>query len=211
MARTSKPTIAEAVPTTAPAWQAVSADELKDVIIRPQILREAALALQANQHHSTANTKRRGEVSGGGRKPWRQKGTGRARVGSIRSPLWKGGGITFGPLKSKNYQQKLTTNLRRQALLSALRLKIQAGKAGITSFDINTIKTKSAVQQLADAIGIAPALIITSVPLLPRALRNITGVKVITLSRLNALDIMSARRIIFLNDAYADLKKKLGV
>ncbi len=209
MARTSKITTTETVPTIAPVWQAISTDEMKDVVVHPQILREVALALQANQHHSNANTKRRGEVSGGGKKPWRQKGTGRARVGSIRSPLWKGGGITFGPLKSKNYQQKLTTNLRRQALLGALRLKIKFGKVGIVNFDINTTKTKLAVQQLSDAIAIAPALIITSIS--PQALQNIAGVKVIAPNRLSALEIMSARRIVFLNDAYADLKKKLGV
>lgn len=211
MARTNKPTTAEVTPTIAPAWQAIEASEMKDVVVHPQILREVALALQANQHHSTANTKRRGEVSGGGRKPWRQKGTGRARAGSIRSPLWKGGGITFGPLKSKNYQQKLTANLRRQALLGALRLKIQAGKAGIANLDINTVKTKLALQQLADAIIVAPVLIITSAPILAQSLRNITGVKVITPNRLSALDIMSVRRVVFLNDAYTDLKKKLGV
>lgn len=211
MARASRSTTTEAVPTIASAWQAIEASEMKDVAVHPQILREVALALQANQRHSTANTKRRGEVSGGGRKPWRQKGTGRARAGSIRSPLWKGGGITFGPLKSKNYQQKLTANLRRQALLGALRLKIQAGKAGIANLDINTVKTKLVLQQLADAIVVAPVLIITSAPTLARSLRNITGVKIITPNRLNALDIMSVRRVVFLNNAYTDLKKKLGV
>ncbi len=211
MAKETKQPVSKKDAPIASTWEVVADTEMKDVSVRPQVLREVALALQANQHRSTANAKRRGEVRGGGKKPWRQKGTGRARVGSSRTPLWRGGGVIFGPLKTKNYQQKLTTDMRRQALLGALRLKIQAGKVGIANVDVNTVKTKSALEQLSDALSVAPVLVVIPVSNLAKVLRNVSGVKVTAASRLNALDVMAARRIIFINDSYTDLKKKLKV
>jgi len=204
--------ITDAVVDTPPAnHQVVSADELKDVKIQPQVLREVILALQANLHHSNANTKRRGEVRGGGRKPWRQKGTGRARVGSIRSPLWRSGGITFGPLKTKNYQQSITSAVRRQALLGALRIKLQAGKVSTMNLNSSAVKTKAVAAQLSGTLTSASALVVVSDPLQARPLRNIAGIQVVTANRLNTLDIISARQIIFVNNAYTDLKTKLGI
>ncbi len=211
MAKETKQPVSKKDASVASTWEVVADNEMKDIVVRPQVLREIALALQANQHRATANAKRRGEVRGGGKKPWRQKGTGRARVGSSRTPLWRGGGVIFGPLKTKNYQQKLTTNMRRQALLGALRLKIQAGKVGTANVDANTTKTKSALQQLSDALSVAPVLVVIPVSSLAKVLRNASGVKVTVVNRLNALDIMAARRIIFINDSYTDLKKKLKV
>ena len=186
-------------------------DEFKDVKIQPQVLREVVLALQANQHHSTANTKRRGEVSGGGKKPWRQKGTGRARTGSIRNPLWRGGGITFGPLKFKNYQQNIPAAVRRQAVLAALKLKLQANKISLVQLDPQTTKTKLAMQHLSPALSSATALVVVSSPAQARPLRNLVGINIVTTNRLNALDVTSARQIIFINQSYTDLKSKLGI
>ncbi|MFA6254934.1 MAG: 50S ribosomal protein L4 [Patescibacteria group bacterium] len=88
--------------------------------IKPELIQQAVVSQQANQRQNLAHTKGRGEIRGGGRKPWRQKGTGRARHGSIRSPLWRGGGITFGPTKDQNYSLKINKKAKRKAILMSL-------------------------------------------------------------------------------------------
>jgi len=209
MARATKDITPET--SSAPTWQVVSADALQGVKLSPQVLREVVLALQANQQHSTAHTKTRGQISGGGRKPWRQKGTGRARVGSSRSPLWRGGGITFGPSKLKNYQQKATPRLRRQALLAALRLKAESGQMAVIALSPALAKTKAALKELANVLISAPALIVTTEANFTRPLRNLAGVRLTSVNRLNALDIIRYRQIIFVNDAYTALKGRLKI
>src|SRR3989344_610885 len=94
---------------------------------RPTLVHEVVLALQANRRKVTAHAKGRGDVRGGGKKPWRQKGTGRARHGSTRSPLWVGGGVTHGPLKDKNYNKKINKVAARTALACALSQKMREG------------------------------------------------------------------------------------
>lgn len=95
---------------------------------KPELVRQVFLAERQNRRRPTADTKGRSEVSGGGRKPWRQKGTGRARHGSIRSPIWRGGGVSHGPQKERNYFQKINKKARRQAFLSSLSRKLQDGE-----------------------------------------------------------------------------------
>jgi large subunit ribosomal protein L4 len=185
--------------------------ELQSVAIKSQVMREVILALQANLHHSNANTKRRGEVRGGGKKPWRQKGTGRARVGSSRTPVWRGGGIVFGPLKTKNYQQNITPVLRRQALLGTLSLKAKANRISTLVLDPTTAKTKVAVKQLASNPSITSGLAVVNDVNLSRVIRNIAGIEVVHVNRLNALAVASARNIIFVNDSWAILKTRLGI
>jgi large subunit ribosomal protein L4 len=199
----------EKVEAKSAIWQAVSVDEMQDVKVRPQVLREVILGMQANLHQSNANTKRRGEVRGGGKKPWRQKGTGRARTGSSRNPLWRGGGITFGPLKIKNYQQKFTATLRRQALAGALRLKIQQGKVVVWNTTPPTIKTNAAVKQAPQLIMVSPTLVVVPSLDYKIGLRNLPNVNMTTLSALNALDVASARQIVFIGDTFAGAKAKL--
>lgn len=109
------------------------------------LVHQVILAEGANARVPYAHTKGRGEVRGGGKKPWRQKGTGRARHGSIRSPIWVGGGVTHGPTKDKNYSQKLNKKMQRKALLIALSQKARAGEVLILdSFLVDTPKTKRA-------------------------------------------------------------------
>ncbi|MDD2806925.1 MAG: 50S ribosomal protein L4 [Patescibacteria group bacterium] len=91
-----------------------------DIKIKPDLVSQAVIAQQANARLNLANVKDRSQVSGGGRKPWRQKGTGRARHGSIRSPLWRGGGVTFGPSSDQNYSLKINKKVRRKAVLMCL-------------------------------------------------------------------------------------------
>ena len=109
--------------------------ELPDAIfnlkINPDLIHQAVITQKANQRKPLAHAKGRGEVRGGGKKPWRQKGTGRARHGSIRSPIWKGGGVTHGPRKEKDYSKKMNKSARRQALFMALSSKAKDGELRI--------------------------------------------------------------------------------
>lgn len=109
------------------------------------LVHQVAVAMQANMRDSIAHTKGRGEVSGGGKKPWRQKGTGRARVGSTRSPIWRHGGVTHGPLSEKDYSQKINRKMRTKALFTVLSQKLRDGEIMfVESLDTGAIKTKDA-------------------------------------------------------------------
>ena len=102
-------------------------DAVFNVKVKPSVVHEVFVAQRNNTREPWADTKNRGEVSGGGKKPWPQKGTGRARHGSIRSPLWKGGGVTFGPLSTRNYKTKINKKTRRVALRMCLTDKLANG------------------------------------------------------------------------------------
>lgn len=120
-------------------------DEVFGVKLKPQVVHLAVVAQMANSRKNIAHTKTRGEVRGGGKKPWRQKGTGRARHGSIRSPIWRGGGITFGPRKEKNFYIKINKQVRRAALLMALSEKAREHHINLVeSLQFENKKTKSA-------------------------------------------------------------------
>lgn len=113
------------------------------VEIKPGLIHEVVVAQKANVRQILAHTKDRGEVRGGGRKPWRQKGTGRARHGSIRSPIWRGGGVTFGPTKERNFKQKINKKARRKALLMCLSDKVANKKLLLLDqLKLPEIKTK---------------------------------------------------------------------
>jgi len=114
------------------------------------LVHQVATVMQGNQRSGTAHTKNRGEVRGGGKKPWKQKGTGNARHGSIRSPLWRGGGVTFGPRSDKDYSRKLNKKARRKALLTVLSQKLRDDEIiFVDSLSFDTPKTKEAVTFLA--------------------------------------------------------------
>ncbi len=108
-----------------------------------KLLHQVYVSQSANRRVGSANTKKRSEVRGGGRKPWKQKGTGNARTGSIRNPIWRGGGIVFGPTKDKNFSKNINAKMKRKAMLIALSEKAKAGKVCvIESLVLNEIKTK---------------------------------------------------------------------
>jgi len=112
--------------------------------IKPSVIQQVVVAMQSNSRQVLAHTKDRSEVAGGGRKPWRQKGTGRARHGSIRSPLWRGGGITFGPTNQRNFSLKINNKVRRKALFMGLTDKASNQKIILLdSLELPEIKTKS--------------------------------------------------------------------
>ena len=119
------------------------------------LVHQVVTAMQANARTPVAHTKNRGEVRGGGRKPWKQKGTGRARHGSSRSPIWKGGGITHGPRNEKSYEQKINKKMRAKALYTVLSEKLRKGQLlFVEELALKNIKTKDAVAVMKDLSGI---------------------------------------------------------
>ncbi|MEE9567845.1 MAG: 50S ribosomal protein L4, partial [Candidatus Binatia bacterium] len=156
------------------------------VPIRPHLLHQTVIMQLNNRRSGTASTKTRGLVRGSGRKPWRQKGTGRARVGSIRSPLWTGGGTTFGP-QPRDYSYRLPKKARREALLSALSLRRQDEKIiVIDKLELAEIKTKLMLEVLKN-LGVESALIVIheSDEKVERSARNLGTVKVLRAEGLN--------------------------
>lgn len=179
-------------------------DDVFGIPVHEHVLHQAVVRHLANQRRGTASTKKRGEVRGGGRKPWRQKGTGRARVGSIRSPLWRGGGIVFGP-KQRSYVQAFPRKMRCLAVKSAFSARAQTGDIiVIEDFQLEVPKTREVVKLLTtlDA-NQGSALLVTekSFPLLERSARNLPGVKLLLASQLNPYDILVADKIILTKDA----------
>jgi len=152
-----------------------------------------------NARQGSASAKTRAEVRGGGRKPWKQKGTGRARAGSTRSPIWIGGGVTHGPTNEKNFKKKLPKNVKKKALFIALSEKSRSNLITVVdSFDINEIKTKKAIEML-NNLGIKESCLIV----LPKidnnmilSTRNIPKVNVIQAKDINCLDILSSKHLL---------------
>ena len=169
--------------------------------IKPHLIHETVVAELAARRAGTHSTKTRGEVRGGGKKPWRQKGTGRARAGSIRSPLWTGGGITFGP-KPRRYGGKVNRKARVQAFRSALRAHVERGSVAImdaTGWDAPS--TKRAAAYLANApAGLAarPLLVIVENDAGIDALsfRNMGDVYVLAASEVETVDVMAGRSLL---------------
>lgn len=163
----------------------------------------------ANRRAGSAATKSKGFVSGGGKKPWRQKGTGRARAGSIRSPIWVGGGTVFGP-QPRDYSYRMPRSARREALLSALSLKKREGKIIVVDkFDLEQAKTKLMVQALKE-LKVESAVIVISQPneKIERSARNLPKVKVLRVDGVNVYDLMRYDHLILTEDALRQLEAR---
>lgn len=158
--------------------------------VKPHLLYEVVKMQLANRRSGTASTKTRAQVSGGGKKPWRQKGTGRARFGSTRNPIWTGGGVVFGP-HPRDYSYRVNKKVKKAALKSALSVKLKEEKVVIVdSFDLPEIKTKVLVSIL-DQLGVNSACIIDSGNItLEKSARNLPYVKVLRPEGLNVYDIL---------------------
>jgi large subunit ribosomal protein L4 len=184
----------------------VSKDALPEDIFAVDVKNHELLKLAydsylANSRNAHATTKQRGEVSGGGRKPWKQKGTGRARFGSSRNPIWRGGGIVFGPRGNENYTKKLTTTSKRVAVRQALTLANIAKKVTmIDTFACPEGKTKETIELLnkykIDARNRVLLVVSVKDDLVLRATNNIQQVKVIRPTYLNVFDILNADNIL---------------
>lgn len=179
--------------------------------ISPDLIKQAYNAYLANARTNNAKTKTRGEVSGGGRKPWRQKGTGRARFGSIRVPIWRGGGITFGPTGEENYSQKLPVTTKRTAIRQALTIKAK-NIVVIEAFDIKSGKTADAVKLL-DKIGAVRNTLVVVEDKTEETLRatnNLVNVKIVQARYLNVFDIMNADTIVLTSKSVDIINEWLG-
>lgn len=163
-----------------------------------QAVKEVIVAINANNRLGTHSTKTRGEVSGGGKKPWRQKGTGRARAGSIRSPLWVGGGVVFGP-KPRDYSKKINAKVKALAFSRALFDRAVAGEIDvIEKFDAPTSKTKD-VNVVIGRIAPAGKILVVDEKFTlqaARATRNLERVSLQEASKLNTLDLAQYKKII---------------
>ncbi len=174
------------------------------------LVHEVMVAQRNNARRAIANTKTKGEVSGGGKKPWKQKGTGRARQGSIRSPQWVGGGIAFGPLAERNFSQKVNKKAKRTALLMALSDKVIDKKMiAIESIKSDLPKTKIFVEMVKKLPLERTTLLITAAsnPSLLRMVRNVQNVKLVTANSVSLNDVLKYRSIAFLTDAVAAFEK----
>ena len=162
-----------------------------------ELLKLAYDSYLANARLSSATTKQRGEVSGGGKKPWKQKGTGRARFGSSRNPIWRGGGVVFGPRGNENYTKSLSKTAKRVAVQQALTLANEAKK--VTIDDIKTTgKTAEVAKYLADNKLNRKVLVVVSekTPELMRASNNIQNVLVVSANYLSVYHILNADHIV---------------
>lgn len=178
-----------------------------------ELLKQAYVAYLANGRENSAVTLKRGEVRGGGRKPWRQKGTGRARFGSIRNPIWRGGGIAFGPTGNENYSKHLSTASKRQALRQSLTMAAKEGTLNIIeTFECKDGKVKPTLALLKKVGATGNVLIVVSVKdeLVERATRNIPQVKAVQAKYLNVFDIMNADSILMSQKSLAVVNEWLG-
>ncbi len=174
------------------------------------LIYQVATAFAANARTPIAHTKTRGEVRGGGKKPWKQKGTGRARHGSSRSPIWKGGGITFGPRNDKDYSQKVNKKMRSRALATALSAKFKDNQLLLVdAFPFPSPKTKDAkasLESLANVNGFEAlktrrnkaALIVLGAPTLPvkKSFANLGNVEVVDARNVSVVDVLSYRFVL---------------
>jgi len=183
--------------------------EVFEVKVNPDLVWQVAVSQMANRRRILAHTKGRGEVRGGGRKPWRQKGTGRARHGSIRSPIWRGGGVTFGPTKKRVFKKKINKKMRRKALFMILSAKVKEKLLLILDkLEITEPKTKEMVQIIenlkADSLLIALPRVDKNIIL---ATRNIPRTDVMEARNLNVLDLLSFKYLMVTKEAIKVIKE----
>lgn len=177
--------------------------------IRRVLLRDALVMYEANKRQGTASTKTRGEVAGGGRKPWAQKHTGKARAGSIRSPIWKGGGVSFGP-KPRDYSYAIPRKAKKLALFSALAARVRDNEMiVIEDLNLDAPKTKQMVEILkALRINGESCLIVVPNPdeVVWKSTRNIPDIKVMTSAELNAYEVLKPKRILLTRGALGNIR-----
>jgi large subunit ribosomal protein L4 len=177
------------------------------------LLKSAYLAYLANGRENFAVTKKRGEVRGGGIKPWRQKGTGRARFGSSRNPIWRGGGIAFGPTGNENYSHKMNVKSKREALRQALSIANSENKVKvIDAFASSDGKTKKATELLKkiEATGTVLLVVDHKDEKITRAIKNLADVKLVSAQYLQVFDILNADSIVVTSPALEIVHTWLG-
>jgi len=165
----------------------------------PMLVKQVVDSIIANARQVLAHTKGRGEVRGGGKKPWKQKGTGRARSGSTRSPLWKGGGTTFGPKKERNFSKKINKKMLKKALLVVLGKKAKDGELKLVdTFELAAPKTKAVAGMMKKITEGKSALVLVSKENrnAKLAVRNIARVKIMPPENLNAFELLNSKNVL---------------
>ncbi len=195
----------------------VSELKLKEAVFdlpwNADLVHQAVRIALANKRQVLASTKDRSEISGGGRKPWRQKGTGRARHGSIRSPLWKGGGITFGPTKERNFKLKINKKMARKAFLTALSTKAKDSELLVLDdLKLSAPKTKEMAKIMKNFPQVKNSLLVLfgKNEDIKKAGRNLSNLNIANIDNLNILDILKYKHLIFIKDGIEYLNKKYG-
>ena len=191
----------------------VSTIELSDAVFgmtpNEKVMHAAVVNFLANQRQGTQSTKTRSEVSGGGKKPWRQKGTGRARQGSIRSPQWTHGGIALGP-KPRDYSYRMNKKVKRLAMVSALSAKAQAGEmVVIDKIEAAEYKTKTVAAMLKAVDATKKALIVTPAvdEKLVKSAANLAGVSTTVVGQINTYAVLNGGKLVISADAAKKLEE----
>lgn len=182
-----------------------------------ELLHQAMVAQMANSRQVLAHTKDRSEVSGGGKKPWKQKGTGRARVGSSRSPIWIGGGVTFGPTKDRNFKKKINQKMKQKAMFMVLTDRVKNNALVVLdSLELAEFKTKkfneilSAIEKKVLNNDRRDILIINDAKddKVKYSGRNLAGTKIINLENVNLLDLLNYKNLLLTENAVAAFTKR---
>lgn len=186
-------------------------DQIFNLEVKGYLLHDVVRMQRASRRAGTASTKTRSEVRGSGAKPWRQKGTGRARAGSRRSPIWRGGGVAFGP-KPRDYSFKLNRKVKKQAVAMAMSARLQEGNLVVLDdFTMDQIKTKDFVSVM-NTLDLDTALIVIdeSNENLTKSSRNVNGYKVLNPEGLNVYDILLHKKLVLLQPALTSLEERFS-
>lgn len=189
--------------------------ELNDKIFgakwNPNLVHQALVAQLANKRDPWAHAKGRGEVSGGGKKPWKQKGTGRARHGSTRSPIWIGGGVSHGPVKERDFSQKINKKMKQAALFSVISRKIKDNEITVVdSFDNVNAKTKdwsNVLKKLVDLRSKTLLVFKSGNGNISKVISNISRIDTISPLSLNVYDLMKSKRVVIESKAIEEIEK----
>jgi large subunit ribosomal protein L4 len=180
--------------------------------VKADLIHESVVRANAAERRGTHATKTRGMVTGSGKKPWRQKGTGRARVGEVRNPLWRKGGTVFGP-QPRSYEYQLPRKVEKGALRAALTQKLRDGAVTVVdALSVGEIKTKAAAEMLR-RLGIDGKTLLVDVKpedKLSLSVRNIEGVRLLPSNRVSARDVVDTRRVVLTRAALEKLQEALG-
>ena len=196
---------------TVDAAKAAKIDVITDEVKGTQAVHDAVVALRANRRSGTANCKTKAEVNLSGAKPWRQKGTGRARAGYKSSPVWVGGGVVFGP-KPRDYSKKVSKQVKRLALRKAFSARLLAGDVLLVdNFAVGDGKTKSFISLLTDTAGASEKILIVGTrfdELTFRAARNVQTAQLVSASDVNAEHLLRYNKIVLTQDALAQIAER---
>ncbi len=190
------------------------------VKINNDLIHQVVVAQMGNKRQVLAHTKERAEVRGGGKKPWKQKGTGRARVGTNRSPIWRGGGVTFGPLKVNRFKKKINKKMNKNALLMVLsnkvfnnsliildKIDIEEYKTKVVNGIFTSLETKVFEQKKKEKRSIL-LIIDKKDKLIKKSTNNLVGVDIINLDNINIIDLLKKKNIVMIKDSVKSIEKQ---